>query len=225
MSLATRNVLVVVAHPDDELLGVGGTLLKHKKVGDKITVLILGDGEESRNVGVDVPGRQLMAEAVAKELGSELILERFKDNEFDTHSLLSIAKVIEGTVEKVKPDVIYTHHLGDLNIDHRMTAEAVLTAGRPMPGNQISEILLFETVSSTEWQFPRAEYAFMPNVYINIENELKEKLELLKFYDREMREFPHARSYEAITALATKRGVEVGFKAAEAFVLARQLRT
>ncbi|MBP6924071.1 MAG: PIG-L family deacetylase [Candidatus Pacebacteria bacterium] len=224
MSDTPRRILVVVAHPDDELLGVGGTLLKHRRAGDVLTILILGDGEESRNTGVDVPARQLMAEVVSKTLGATLILEQFRDNEFDTHSLLSITKVVERVVEQSKPQTIYTHHLGDLNIDHRLTAEAVLTAVRPMPGNQIEEILLFETVSSTEWQFPRSEYAFLPTVYVNIEEELEVKLALLKHYDREMRPWPHARSYEAITTLAKKRGAEVGYEAAEAFMLARQLR-
>ncbi|MEK7462348.1 MAG: PIG-L family deacetylase [Patescibacteria group bacterium] len=224
MSNIPRRILVAVAHPDDELLGLGGTLLKHRNNGDSLTILILGDGEESREVGADVPGRQVMAQAVASELGATLIMDRFKDNEFDTHSLLSLTKVVERVADEVKPDTIYTHHLGDLNVDHRLTAQAVLTAGRPMPGNQVEDILMFETVSSTEWQFPRAEYAFLPNVFVNIEAELENKLALLKHYDKEMRPWPHARSYEAITALAKKRGAEVGYQAAEAFMLARQLR-
>ncbi len=220
-----QKILVVAAHPDDELLGVAGTLIRHVQDGDEVHVLILGDGESSRSAETNIVRRADLARTVAKELGAKSVaLESFSDNQFDLHSLLSIVKIVERCIETIRPHTIYTHHIHDLNIDHRYAVQAVLTAARPMEGQSVRKILSFETVSATEWQAPRTEFAFCPNEYVNIENTIEEKVRLLKIYEDEMRQFPHPRSYEGVRILAQKRGMEVGYWYAEAFEVIRNLR-
>lgn len=225
MKNSPQKVLVVAAHPDDELLGLGGTLVRHVRQGDEVHILILGDGESSRLLETNIALRADFARMAAKELGAKSItLESLSDNQFDLHSLLSIIKIVERHICAVRPDIVYTHHVHDLNIDHQYTCQAVLTAARPMEGQSVRKILSFETVSATEWQAPRTEYAFCPNEYVNIEDSIEEKIKLLKMYDDEMRTFPHPRSYEGVRLLAQKRGMEVGFRYAEAFEVLRNLR-
>src|SRR3989344_3519958 len=148
-----NNILVVAAHPDDEVLGAGGTILKHIKAGDKVSLLILGDGETSKARGADIEKRERQAKEAAEMLGAnELILEKLPDNKFDSLSLLEIVKIVESAVERLMPEVVYTHWERDLNVDHRLTCQAVLTACRPQPKSGVKKILAFETLSSTEWQ-------------------------------------------------------------------------
>lgn len=215
-----NSVLVVVAHPDDEILGVGGTLIKHRNNHDELNILVLANGEESRDVGVDIKKRLSQAERVAEKLKAKLHLENLPDNSFDTVPLLAIAKLVEKVVAKVKPSIIYTHHPYDLNADHRLAFQAVLTACRPQPDKSVKKILAFETLSSTEWQI-KDQHQFKPTYYENIEQELDEKIDLIKIYQDELRPYPHPRSVEGIKILAQYRGLEVGLKAAEAFEVIR----
>ena len=217
-----NNVLVVAAHPDDELLGLGGTLCKHRNDGDAITILILANGEDSRDQGADPQKRLAQAQQVAEKLGAKLHLFDLPDNQFDTIALLTITKQVENKVAACQPNIVYTHHADDLNVDHRKTFEAVLTACRPQPGSSVKKILSFETLSSTEWQ-AKNQQLFKPNYYIDITDTLKEKQELLSIYHDELREHPHPRSLEGVAILAHYRGIEVGVHAAEAFTLIRQI--
>ena len=220
-----KNILVAVAHPDDEVLGVGGTIKKHADKGDAVFVLFMADGEKSRASAVnnDVSARQDAANKVAKILGiKETYFADFPDNRMDEIALLDVAKYFEEYIAKIKPDVIYTHHGGDLNVDHRMVFEAVMTAARPIKGNAYpKQIYCFETLSSTEWGIHKG---FQPDTFINIEEQMSAKIDALKEYDNEMRDFPHPRSYQAVEALAKLRGSVVALNAAEAFTCIRNIQ-
>lgn len=220
-----KNILIVVAHPDDEVLGVGGAIANHTESGDIVSVLIMADGEASRgDIKKDtIEGRQSSARKSASILGVQnIFFEAFPDNQMDEVALLYIVRAIEAHVKVVKPDVIYTHHGGDLNIDHRIVFEAVMTASRPIKGSFYpKQIYCFETVSSTEWGIHKD---FIPNTYIDVENVFYKKLNALKCYESEMRDFPHPRSYEAVETLAKMRGSVVAIKLAEAFMCIRDIK-
>jgi len=223
----SRNILVVAAHPDDEVLGCAGAIALHSLNGDDVNVLILAQGISSRSSGNDK--KQLVrlrdaAERANKILGaSSLTFENFPDNRMDSVDRLDIVKTVEVHIENLNPSIVYTHHAGDLNIDHQITHAAVITACRPMPNNQVVTILSFEVPSSTEWQAPSMSTAFQPNWYVDIGDTLENKIQALNAYKLEMRAWPHARSIVAVEHLARWRGSTVGVDAAEAFMLNRQI--
>lgn len=221
-----KKVLVVVAHPDDEILGPAGTLIRHAQGGDELYCLILGEGVMARDSGTKDEQSYLQRDALraAKLVGfKETHFSNFPDNAFDSVSLLSITKEVERGIARIKPQLIYTHHEYDLNIDHRITFQAVLTASRPCNSDSPSEILTFETLSSTEWQRKDMK-AFQPNVYINIAETVEKKIEALQAYASEVRAYPHPRSPEGIRILAQYRGLESGLHYAEAFCLIRKIQ-
>jgi len=220
-----NKILVVAAHPDDEILGAGGTILKHVKGGDEVNILILGDGELSKGEGADVVRREKQCQKVAEKLGAKKVyLEKFPDNAFDSISLLKITKKVELIINQIKPDTIYTHHAYDLNVDHRLTFQAVLTACRPQPDFFVKKILTFEILSSTEWQAKDRNNMFCPNEYNNIEDFIDKKIEALLIYKDELREYPHPRSVEGVKTLARYRGMEVGLNFAEVFQIIRLIK-
>ncbi len=221
------TVLVVAAHPDDEVLGCGGAIATHVQSGETVIVAFLADGVSSRDPHADhrveLEQRRAAARKAAEILGvSELHFGDLPDNRLDTVSLLSIAQAVEAHVHAYAPSIVYTHHGGDLNIDHRRTHEAVLTACRPQQGSSVRSVLSFETPSSTEWRFS-SEDAFTPNWFVDIASTLELKLRALDAYQQELREWPHPRSRAGIEHLAHWRGATIGCEAAEAFVLARHI--
>jgi len=224
------NFLVIAAHPDDEVLGCGGTMARHVLAGDQVYCLILGEGITSRYSQPEQAKRELeqlkaQVEKTARVIGTKMVFFRdFPDNRFDTVPLLTIVKAIEEVKEEVRPDVIYTHHHGDLNIDHQITFRAVLTACRPAKDETVKEIYSFEVPSSTEWNAPQPQNYFMPNVFVDISDTLDKKIEALKTYRGEIREYPHPRSPEALQAIASRWGSVAGYQAAEAFELIRAMR-
>ena len=226
-----HKILVVSAHPDDEILGVGGAILRHVAEGDSVRVMILAEGITSRGTRRDVSKDELdlsrLREAsrkVAEYMGiDKLTLCGFPDNRMDGVELLDIIKRVEMEMEEFCPDTVYTHHTGDVNVDHQVTHRAVITACRSMPGATVCQLLFFETLSSTEWQVPMQGCSFLPNWYVDIHEYLARKLEALHFYETEMREYPHPRSYEGVSILAKMRGQAVGVNAAEAFMLGRKV--
>lgn len=226
-----RTVLVVAAHPDDEILGCGGTIAKHVDQGDRVHVAILAEGLTSRDASRDRATRKdelselaRAAQRANQVLGvSSLELHQFPDNRMDSIDRLDVIKFVESLVVRHKPDVVYTHHSGDVNVDHRRIHEAVITACRPIPGHSVQQIYFFEVASSTEWQAPGSAPAFVPSCFIDISKTLGRKLEALKEYASEMRPWPHARSIEALEHLARWRGASIGREAAEAFVLGRMI--
>jgi LmbE family N-acetylglucosaminyl deacetylase len=216
----SKKILVIVAHPDDEILGMGGTLLMHKDKGDEISLVVLSNGEDSRPDKTDPKKRYSQSEVIAEKLGAKLFICNFPDQKFDVTPILSINQEIEKVLKQVKPDVVYTHHAYDLNSDHRRTFESVLTACRPQPDFSVTEIYSFEVLSSTEWQ-KKDHQSFCPNYYVSIDCYLEGKKVLMKEYKDELREYPHPRSLRGIETLAHYRGQEVGLAAAEAFEIIR----
>jgi len=220
-----NNILIIAAHPDDEIIGVGGTILKHVKGDDQVNILILSDGESSRDSGIAIKKRQTQAKKVAEKLGvNKLFTDKLPDNKFDLVPLLNIVKKVEKIIKKIKPNIIYTHCPYDLNIDHRLTFKAVLTACRPQPSFFVKKILTFETLSSTEWQIKDSAHVFCPTEYTDISEFINKKIEIFKIYKDEIRDYPHPRSIEGLKILAKYRGIEVGLKFAEAFQIIRNIK-
>ena len=221
-----KNVLIVAAHPDDEALGCAGTMAKHVASGDKVHVIFMTNGVGSRNTtsNSDIENRQAAARKSADILGVTSMKHfDFPDNKMDTVSLLDIVKSIENVINKLQPEIIYTHHIGDLNIDHQITHKVVMTACRPQPSFCVKEIYAFEVLSSTEWQTP-GYLPFTPNVYIDISNQIEIKRKSLETYSEEMHKIPHSRSFDNILNLSSFRGNSVGVDYAEAFKLLRYIK-
>ena len=217
-----ERVLVIVAHPDDEVLGCGGTIARHVASGDAVHMCFLTDGVGARGDDAGAAARRNAAarRAVALLGGLEPVFNAFPDNQLDRVDLLTVVKAIESEVVKIRPTTIYTHHAGDLNIDHVICNRAVLTACRPLPGQSVRNIYAMEIASSTEWGF-RA--PFVPTRYVDISKFLELKRRALEAYAEELRAFPHPRSYEAVEALGRWRGSAVGLAAAEAFMVLREI--
>ena len=224
--MTQKKVLVVAAHADDEVLGCGGTIAKHRAAGDSVTVCFMTDGVGARGSGsVEARERDEAARAALSALDvDDFTRHAFPDNQMDTVPCLELAQAIEKVVAETQPDTVYTHHHGDLNVDHRATHEAVLTALRPQPAQKTASILTFEVMSSTEWRTPTPSTAFIPNWFVDISDYLDAKMNALACYDLEMRPWPHSRSLKALESLARHRGATMGFPAAEAFQLVRALR-
>lgn len=223
-----KKVLIVAAHPDDEILGCGGTVLKRKLAGNEVYSLVLGEGVTSRyNKREDAPQEEVQSlhdihAKVSSFMGfTNSWLYDFPDNRFDSVDLLDIIKVIEKIKNEVNPDIIYTHFEGDLNIDHRITFQAVLTACRPLPGDSVRKILSFEIPSSTEWSSP-SNY-FRPNVFVNIEDTINTKVKAMSIYEQEVKQYPHPRSLEALSIISQRWGLVCGYRYAEAFMLVRSI--
>ena len=233
------NVLIVVAHPDDEVLGMGGTMLKHALKSDKVYVVYLTGGITSRrSVNYKNMPRYYLNKNEQKKIEKQInelkkdsknacqILKvqkqkfyDFPDNEMDTVPLLKIIKVIENEIDEIKPYRVYTNNYGDLNIDHKIVFNATLTACRPFR-SYVKELICFEVPSSTEWNYP---INFNPNYFININSYLTKKIKAFSMYKNEKRKFPHPRSAENLRINAKKWGVVSGINAAEAFEIIRMV--
>lgn len=215
------NVLVIAAHPDDEVLGCGGTIARHASNGDNVTILFLADGVTSRKGGKDhLAGRYQSAKDAAKILGAEppRFLEYF-DQRLDQVPFLDLVQTIERELEYIPaPNIVYTHHAGDLNLDHQIAHRATMTVFRPIPESTISAIYAYEVPSATGWGTGQL---FVPDRFVAIS--VNKKMAALEPYADEMREFPHARSLSAILSLADWRGASVGMKASEAFMTLRSI--
>ena len=226
--MAERAVLVIAAHPDDEVLGCGGTIAKHARAGDAVYILIVGEGLTSRAGAPaskqDVAALQATARSAAARLGArEVEFLGLPDNRLDGMERLDLIQPVESAIARRKPALVYTHHIGDVNIDHRRIHEAVVTACRPVPGHCVETLLFFEVNSSTEWQPPGLAPPFVPDWFEDISGTLEVKLGALAEYAGELRPWPHPRSPEAVTHLARWRGATCGTAAAEAFVLGRRV--
>lgn len=219
----TNCVLVVAAHTDDEALGCGGTIARHVTEGDKVYAVFMADGVSSRTASdqADFARRMQAAENARVILGIEWnFYLGLPDNRMDSIPLIDVVQKLEPIIDKVRPNIVYTHHHGDLNVDHRITHQAVMTACRPLPGSSVGAIYAFEVMSSTEWATPTAE-PFLPNYFVDISAHLTTKNDALDAYRAEMRKSPHSRSMQHLSSLVSHRGQSVGVLAAEAFVSIR----
>ncbi len=221
-----KNILVVAAHADDEVLGCGGTIAQHVAEGDEVHVVFMADGVKSRSV---YEANQLEYRIQARDdalriLGvTECYALNFPDNCMDSVPLLDVVQSLEPIIEQIQPVRVFTHHFGDLNVDHRVTHQAVMTACRPVPNNSVKEILGFEVLSSSEWATPNADQ-FLPNLFVDISKYISIKVDAANAYAAEMRDKPHSRSVDNLKALSTYRGHGVGVNHAEAFMAYRILR-
>ncbi|MFC7372305.1 PIG-L deacetylase family protein [Fictibacillus iocasae] len=214
------KALVIASHPDDEMLGCAGTLKKLILSGYEVVTVIVAQG---RSVEVD-EYLQKQALLANQSLGIQKVTFLNLPNlKLDTLPLLHIVQKIEAVVELHQPSLIFTHHYGDLNRDHQITFQAVMTAARPLPSKKPIDIFCFETVSSTEWTTHTNDRQFKPNYYVDIKETYSSKLRALRYYDLEMKPFPHPRSYRGVNYLARVRGMEAGVEMAEAFEMIRMI--
>lgn len=225
----SKKILIVVAHPDDEVLGCFGTVARLIKEGYEAYTLILGEGKTSRDNERIVENKQEEIRVLNTEIQrannligiKKVFIDNFPDNRFDSVDLLDIIKVISKVKEEVQPDIIFTHYEHDLNIDHQITYKAVITSTRPMLNESVKEIYSFEILSSTEWNYP---ISFSPDVYFDIESTISMKKSAMAEYKSELCKYPHPRSLEAIDLNAKYHGFRVGKYYIEAFKSVRIIK-
>ncbi|AJC91327.1 PIG-L deacetylase family protein [Campylobacter subantarcticus] len=213
-----NKILIIAAHPDDEVLGCFGTMARYIQEGHDVFTLILGEGKTSRENENHSKDQEILEEELSKAnnfLGVKKVFRRFfPDNAFDKIPLLDIVKSIEEVKKEIQPNIIFTHYEKDLNIDHQITYKATITATRSMPKESVKEIYSFEILSSTEWNYP---LSFQPDVFFDISSTLNLKLQAMSFYQSELKQYPHPRSLEGIKINAQYQGMRVGLQYAEAF--------
>jgi len=219
----SKRILIIAAHPDDEILGCGASAARFVDEGNEVGVHILGEGAASRCSDAAEAEAQISllrsaARRAADTLGcGHLSFDTLPDNMFDSVPLLDVVKRIETVIDEFRPEIVFTQHGGDINIDHVITYRATMTAVRPMQGSCVKALYAYEVPSSTEWAFNRFQPAFTPDSFVDVTAYLARKLKAMACYQEEVRPFPHPRSSEALEAYAKVRGATVGVKAAEAF--------
>jgi LmbE family N-acetylglucosaminyl deacetylase len=219
------RVLVIGAHPDDELLGAGGTLVHHVRDGDEVHALVVADGATSRYSDEMVTVLAESAGRAAKTVGfASLRLLGLPDQRLDTLPAVEVNQALESVVDDIRPQLVYTHFPGDVNTDHGIVARAAWVACRPYVAPYLLRFVVFETASSTEWAWPLDDGRFSPNLFVDITDTLDEKLAALESYDSELRPYPHPRSLRALRERAATWGSKVGRPAAEAFQVLREVR-
>jgi len=219
------KVLIIAPHPDDEVLGCGGTIAKHVSGGDKVYLCIVTKAYPPEWAEQEIQERREEVLRVNKILGvKKTDFLDFPTVKLDTIPQKELADSISRVVNEIKPEVVYIPHRGDANKDHRLVFEAAMVVTRPKPALGIRKVLCYEVLSETEWAAPFVDSAFVPNVFVNISETLETKLKAMSEYKSELKEFPHPRSLEAISVLAKMRGATVGVEAAEAFMLVREIQ-
>ncbi|MCV3443957.1 PIG-L family deacetylase [Campylobacter sp. CNRCH_2016_3089] len=215
--MKNNKILIIAAHPDDEVLGCFGTIAKYIQQGYEAYTLILGEGKTSREINSENE-QEILEDELFKAnnlLGIKKVFRKFfPDNAFDKIPLLEIVKSIEEVKNEIKPNIIFTHYEKDLNIDHQITYKATITATRSLQEESVKEIYSFEILSSTEWNYP---LSFQPDVFFDISETLDLKLKAMSFYQSELRNYPHPRSLEGIKINAQYQGMRVGLQYAEVF--------
>lgn len=218
------NILVIAPHPDDEVLGCGGTIAKHAQRGDEVYLCIVTKAYPPDWSEDEIRRKKEEVLSANHTLGiHKSCFLGFPTVKLDTIPQRQLNDSIAQVVREVQPEIAYIPHRGDVNKDHRFVFDAALVALRPMPGSNIKRVLCYETLSETEWAGPFTENTFHPNVYVDISETLDGKLKAMSAYRTELKEFPHPRSLKAISALARLRGSTVGVEAAEGFVLVREM--
>jgi LmbE family N-acetylglucosaminyl deacetylase len=224
------NILILAAHPDDEILGCGGTIARRVQEGHRVAIVIFGEGITSRYARRDQARKEDIEKlhAASLEAGrvlgvNEVRILDLPDNRFDTVPLLDVVKKMEALIGEFTPSTVFTHHGGDLNVDHSIIHRATLIATRPMAGSLVREVYSYEVSSSTEWSFGEIESVFNPTTFVEIAGTLETKIKAMAAYESELRIFPHPRSPDALRAKARHLGSVAGVQAAEAFRLIRKV--
>lgn len=225
-----KKVLVIAAHPDDEVLGLGGTLIKHVKEGDEVHLLIVTDGSSSqyrdkKEIQSIIIAKEKETKMCANILGiTSIRYGKLQDMKLDNSPHIDINCVIEKAIREIQPDVVYTHFWGDVNLDHVAVFKSTLVATRPCVGQCVKELYCYYVPSSTEWGVYNVNTAFIPNVYVDISKYAEVKYKAINSYKTELRKYPHPRSIEYIEKLDEICGLNVGLDRAEAFVQIRKIK-
>lgn len=220
-----KNIIVVSAHPDDEVLGVGGTILKHKNNGDNIYWLIITSIFEKQGFTKKrIDSRQKEIKNVSQKLGiKKTLLLDYPTMELSSSSLITMIPEVSNFFLETKPEVVYCINRSDAHSDHRITFDAVMACTKSFRYPFIKQVLMYECISETEFAPNLTEKVFLPNYFVDISEFLNEKLEIMKIYESELGDHPFPRSLKNIEALATFRGASVGVKYAEAFQLIKYI--
>mgnify|MGYP004502744351 CR=1 FL=1 len=226
-----KKILIVVAHPDDEILGMGGTIAKYASEGAEIALLIVTDGSTSQyesnpNLKMILENKKIETKRAADIVGiTHIFYGGLPDMKLDMIEHIVINATIEKVINEFNPDIVYTHFEGDVNKDHQCVYQSTLVACRPTPGQKITELYSFSVPSSTEWSPQNSKTVFIPNVYIDIEGEFSQrKYSAMSEYETEIREYPHPRSIETLRILDQAVGLQVGLKCAESFIAHRVVK-
>ena len=234
------NILIIAPHPDDEVLGMGGTIKKLTKNKNQVKIVFMATGIAARRsinfknssnykitknqqkvIEKQIATIKIHAKKAAKVLGvSDIEFLGYPDNEMDMISNLELTKSVEKIIQKYKPEVVYTHTPFDLNVDHISCYNAVLTATRPKKNVIVKKVISFEVPSSTEWNFTSV---FAPNTFVDISREISSKIKALECYKTEVENYPHPRSAKALQSIGNRWGTVSGYSVAEAFCLIRHL--
>lgn len=218
------KILIIAAHPDDEVLGCGATAARFAREGHTVVPVIVCENATVRYEPEMQNYLESCAQKSAEILGiSEPVFLGMPDQKLDTYSSLEMAQTLEKVIKEHKPEIIFTHHGGDINKDHQVLFEATLVAVRPTPANGVRTVFTYETVSSTEWAAPGYYAKFSPNTFYDVSNTMELKLKAFSEYTSEVKEYPHPRSVEGLELKAKDWGSQVGMRAAEAFQLIRTL--
>jgi LmbE family N-acetylglucosaminyl deacetylase len=217
--------VVLGAHPDDEILGAGGTLARHVRGGDEVHAIVLADGASSRAPDELMVTLKKDATRAAELIGfASLQLQSLPDQRLDTVPFIDLTQTIESLLDEIRPHVVYTHFPGDVNADHGLVARATWTACRPYAQPQLRRFAVFETPSSTEWAWPLNDGVFQPNLFVDITETLDSKIAAMECYESELRDYPHPRSSRSLRERAALWGSQVGRPAVEPFRVFRDVQ-
>lgn len=218
------KVLVIAAHPSDELLGVGGTLAKHVDAGDEVFACILCKSPNMFYSEDAVKKIEKYTLEAAKIIGIKKVFQfDFPNMKLNIEPMINLVKAISKPIEIIKPHIVYTYHRGDIHSDHKTVFDATMAATRSVGDNVVKKVLCYEDPSSTHLSPPFIEYAFVPNVFVDVSNTIHKKVKALKAYKSEVRKYPHPRSIEVLMRRAQIWGIKVSRKDVEAFELVREI--
>lgn len=224
------KILIIAAHPDDEVLGAGGTIARLSSEGNEIYVLIVTDGSSSQYADADdlkqiIKNKTIETDRCASCLGvKKVYYGGLPDMKLDTIPHIAINKVIEKTIEEVRPEIVYTHFWGDVNVDHQNVYKSTLVAVRPVFGQIVKELYCYRVPSSTEWTPNKPDTMFVPNVFVDIADFSDRKYKAFGEYATELRDYPHPRSERYLKEIDRATGLQVGLMAAEPFMLLRKIK-
>lgn len=218
------RILAIAAHPDDEVIGAGGTLARHVAEGDEVYWCVVTEAHSPRwPEEVRVQARR-QVDQVQQVLGiREVFFCGFTTVALNTVPYIDLCSALQRVVDEVQPEVVYTTPGSDINLDHRLVYEATLVATRPLPGSCVRRVLSYEVSTTARYGLPAGSSGFEPNVFVDISRYLDKKLEVMRCYEAELRTYPHPRSLRGIRLLAEERGLSIGLGAAECFRLVREL--